>query len=149
MIDYSELDAEELADAYAALVIEKRNLAEREDQIKRELTDKLIDREPDETGLYRFAVGAFKLRKAGVKEKWDKDAILNDLYKVAVDGVNTHADIATGEVLGTPEFRVKDTFAKCFTITPKKTPLREYGFDVDEYITKEGEGQMTVQLMEV
>ncbi len=37
----------------------------------------------------------------------------------------------------------------CFTISPKKTPLREYGFDVDEYITKEGEGEMTVQLMEV
>lgn len=65
---------------------------------------------------------------------------------VATDG---HVDIATGEVLGTPEFRVKDTFAKCFTISPKKTPLREYGFDVDEYITKEGEGEMTISMIEV
>lgn len=147
MIDYSQLDAEELADALAAITIEKRNLSERESQIKRELTDKLIDREPDETGTYRFPCGAFKLRKAGVKETWDKESIINDLYVAAVSGVKTHPDIATGEVMGTPEFRVKDSFAKCFTISPKKTPLREYGFDVDEYITKTGEGEMTVQLM--
>ena len=81
MIDYSELTAEELAEAYSTVIIEKRNIAERESQIKAELTDKLIDKEPDETGLYRFSVGAFKLTKAGVKETWDKDAITRDPYQ--------------------------------------------------------------------
>lgn len=146
MIDYSELTAEELAEAYAAIVIEKRELAEREYQIKRELADKLVDREPDETGLYRFNVGAFKLRKAGVKETWDKDAVARATYRRAVEGTD-YVD-ALGELMMTPEQRVFDTMQKVFSLTPRKTPLKAMGFDLDEYVTKEGEGELTIQMME-
>lgn len=139
-----DLDTEEIANKLVEVTEQKRELAEQEDQLRKELANRLIDREPDVGKMYIIAGRRFTLSRPNKKEKWDVDHLKNDLYKHAVLGT-FHKD-PLGELHGEPESRLYEIFNQVFTMTPKKTPLKNWGLDVSEYCETLEPGELKAQL---
>lgn len=144
-MNLEELETEELARLVVDLAGEKKELAERESNAKKALADRLLDVEPESGGVYNFAAGTFRIRKAGVKETWDKDGVASATYRRAIEGTDYIDPL--GELTLEPEQRVFDSMKKVFSLTPRKTPLKAMGFDLEDFLSTEGEGEYTVQVV--
>jgi hypothetical protein len=124
-------DIEEISKKLVGTLDTIRELREQQDQLQKELANRLVDREPDIGSTYIVDGYRWKLSRPNKKEQWDLDNLKRDLYRDAITG-RFHAD-PLGELHGEPETRLYDVFTRVFTLTPKKTPLKDYGIDPKEY----------------
>lgn len=143
IIEHEEYDAEDLARELKNTLKQKEELREYEDFLRERLAQLAIDQEGK---ILVTAYGAFKAEWKPGNLRWDKQRLAQEVYRRAQAGEFSH-DKATGEIVGEPEWRVFQAFKEFFDFTPRKTPLKKYDIDIDEFAEKTTEGKWACRIL--
>lgn len=143
IIEEENLDPDDLARELKKTVKELQDLKDYEAFLKERLASLAIDQEGK---ILVTNYGAFRAEYRPPRRKWDKSALAQEVYRRAQRGEFSH-DKATGEVVGEPEWRVFQALKEFFDFTPRKTPLKKYDMELDEYSEETSDGEWVVRIL--
>lgn len=142
-VEHEELDPEDLARELKKTLKQKEELREYEEFLRERLAQLALDQEGK---ILTTNYGAFRAEWKPGNLKWDKAGLAHEVYRRAQAGEFSH-DKATGEIVGEPEWRVFQALKEFFDFTPRKTPLKKYGIDIDEFAEKTSDGKWACRIL--